>query len=76
MIASSQKHVVGDTRAHLAEGRFMTTGVRSPHSLMDPKVAAYGESHHLWTGEEARAFASIAGIPSRLATAAGETPSW
>jgi argininosuccinate synthase len=76
MIASSQKHVAGDTRVHLAEGRFMTTGVRSPHSLMDPKVAAYGESHHLWTGEEARAFASIAGIPSRLATAAGETPSW
>jgi len=76
MIASSQKRVVGETRVGLAEGRFMTTGVRSPFSLMDPKVAAYGESHHLWTGEEARAFASIAGIPSRLAAAAGEVPPW
>jgi len=76
MIESSQKRVVGETRVHLAEGRFMTTGVRSPFSLMDPKVAAYGESHHLWTGEEARAFASIAGIPSRLAAAAGEVPPW
>jgi len=76
MIGSSQKHVAGDTRVQLAEGRFMTTGVRSPHSLMDPEVAAYGESHHLWTGEEARAFASISGIPSRLATAVGETPQW
>jgi argininosuccinate synthase len=76
MIASSQKHVAGDTRVRLAEGRFMTTGVRSPHSLMDPAVAAYGESHHLWTGEEAQAFASISGIPSRLATAAGEVPQW
>jgi len=76
MIESSQDRVEGDTRIQLAEGRFMVTGVRSPHSLMDPEVAAYGESHQLWTGDEAEAFAAIAGIPSRLAAAAGKTPSW
>lgn len=76
MIASSQRRVVGETRVRLAEGRFLVTGVRSPHSLMNPEVACYGESHSLWSGDEARAFAAIAGIPSRLAAAAGETPSW
>jgi len=73
---SSQQRVVGDTRVRLAEGRFLVNGVRSPHSLMDPSVASYGESHRLWTGDEAQAFASIAGIPSQLAAAAGEVPPW
>ena len=76
MIRSSQHRVVGDTRIRLAEGRFLVTGVRSPHSLMNPEVASYGESHRLWTGDEARAFAAIAGIPSQLAAAAGSMPSW
>lgn len=76
MIKSSQQRVVGDTRIRLAEGRFSVDGVRSPHSLMDPKVASYGESHHLWTGDEARSFAAIAGIPSQLAAKAGEVPAW
>ncbi|MCU0305223.1 MAG: argininosuccinate synthase [Thermoanaerobaculales bacterium] len=76
MITSSQRRVAGDTRVALAEGRFLVTGVRSPMSLIDPAVATYGESHRLWSGEEARAFAAIAGIPSRLAAAAGEAPSW
>jgi argininosuccinate synthase len=76
MITSSQRHVTGDTRVRLAEGRFSVDGVRSPHSLMNPEVAAYGESHRLWSGDEARAFAAIAGIPSRLAAGAGEVPPW
>jgi len=76
MIGSSQGRVVGDTRVRLADGRFIVVGVRSPHSLMDPKVASYGESHRLWTGDEARAFAAIGAIPSQLASAAGEVPSW
>ncbi len=44
-----------------------STGVRSPYSLMQPSVARYGESHALWTGEEARAFAKLAAVPSLLA---------
>ena len=76
MIESSQGRVVGDTRLELAPGRFSVTGVRSPSSLMDPSVAAYGESHRLWSGDEARAFAAISSIPSRLAAASGEVPPW
>ena len=75
MILSSQQRVAGETRVRLAEGRFRIEGVRSPHSLMDPSVACYGESHRLWTGAEAQGFAAIASIPSRLA-AAGEAPKW
>ncbi|HKE92437.1 MAG TPA: hypothetical protein VKB45_19045, partial [Gemmatimonadales bacterium] len=71
LITSSQTRVEGDTRVLLAPGRFQVTGVRSPYSLMDPAVATYGEEPRLWTGDEARAFARVAAIPSLLAARAG-----
>jgi argininosuccinate synthase len=70
LITSSQARVTGDTRVWLAPGRFQVTGTRSPHSLMDPAVATYGEEPRLWTGDEARAFARVAAIPSLLAARA------
>ena len=70
LIRSSQERVTGETRVRLAPGRFQVTGVRSPFSLMDPAVATYGEEPRLWTGDEARAFARVAAIPSLLAARA------
>jgi argininosuccinate synthase len=73
LITSSQARVTGDTRVHLAAGRFQVVGARSPHSMMDRSVATYGEENHLWTGEEARAFARVSAVPSLLAArAAGD----
>lgn len=72
LITSSQTRVLGDTRVLLAPGRFQVTGVRSPYSLMDPAVATYGEEPRLWTGDEARAFARVAAIPSLLAARAAD----
>jgi argininosuccinate synthase len=71
LLTSSQQRVVGETRVHLAAGRFAVTGSRSPFSMMDPAVATYGEENRLWTGEEARAFSRVAAIPSFLAARAG-----
>jgi argininosuccinate synthase len=71
MIESSQQRVTGDTRVRLAAGRFHVVGTRSPHSMMDPAVATYGEENRLWTGDEARAFARVQAIPSLLAERAG-----
>lgn len=70
MIDSSQRAVTGETRVHLAPGRFAVTGARSPFSMMDRAVATYGEENRLWTGDEARAFARISAIPELLATRA------
>jgi argininosuccinate synthase len=67
MILSSQSRVCGEARVRLEPGRFLVTGVRSPHSLLDPKIAVYGETHGYWDGAEARAFAKIAAIPAVLA---------
>lgn len=71
LITSSQQRVTGETRVHLAAGRFMVTGSRSPYSMMDRSVATYGEENRLWSGDEARAFARIGAIPSLLAQRAG-----
>lgn len=76
LMVSSQRRVSGTTRVRLDEGRFLVTGVKSPYGLMNPAVARYGETHSMWTGDEARAFAVISGLPSRLASAAGEVPPW
>ena len=73
MIESSQRRVTGETRVRLAPGRFHVVGTRSPHSMMDPAVATYGEDNRLWTGEEARAFARVQAIPSLLSRRAAET---
>jgi argininosuccinate synthase len=75
LITSSQARVTGETRVRLAAGRFHVVGTRSPHSMMDSSVATYGEENRLWTGDEARAFARVAAVPSLLAArAANGTP--
>jgi argininosuccinate synthase len=75
LIESSQSRVTGETRVRLAPGRFHVVGTRSPHSMMDRSVATYGEENLLWTGDEARAFARVAAVPSLLAArAANGTP--
>ncbi len=70
LIASSQQRVAGETRVRLAPGRFHVVGTRSPHSMMDRSVATYGEENRLWTGDEAKAYARIAAVPSLLAARA------
>ena len=71
MILSSQQRVTGDTRVRLVPGHFHVVGTRSPHSLIDHEVATYGETNRLWDGNEARAYARIASIPSLLAAKRG-----
>jgi argininosuccinate synthase len=70
LITSSQARVTGETRVRLAPGRFQVVGTRSPYSMMDRSVATYGEENRLWTGDEARAFARVAAVPSLLAARA------
>jgi argininosuccinate synthase len=70
LITSSQGRVTGETRVRLAPGRFQVVGTRSPHSMMDTSIATYGEENRLWTGDEARAFARVAAVPSLLAARA------
>ena len=66
-LTSSQERVSGEVRATLYPRAVVTEGVRSPHSLMDAGIASYGETHALWNGEEARAFAKLYGVPQLLA---------
>jgi argininosuccinate synthase len=73
LIASSQQRVSGETRVRLAPGRFQVVGTRSPHSMMDRTVATYGEENRLWSGDEAKAYARIAAVPSLLAARAAGT---
>ena len=63
---SVNRHVTGEVRIRLHRGRAVVEGVRSPHSLMNPAVAVYGEKASAWTGEQAEGFARLYGLAAAL----------
>ncbi len=65
-LQSSQDRVCGEVRLTLHPRAFVMEGVQSPYSLMDPRIATYGEANKLWTGAEAAGFAKIFGVPQTL----------
>lgn len=66
-LLSSQRTVHGEVRVQLSQGRVTVLGVRSPYSMMSAAAGTYGEANTLWTGAEARGFATIVGTQSLLA---------
>ncbi len=66
-LASTQRQVTGTVRVRLVRGRLEVAGVETRTSLMGRLGAVYGEGSRGWTGEEARGFAKIYGLPSVLA---------
>ena len=72
-LASSQAPVTGEVELTLYARGYSVDGVRSPHSLMDAKVASYGEANRLWSGAEAAGFAKLYGVQQMLALQAGES---
>jgi argininosuccinate synthase len=70
-LASSQTRVTGEVKLTLYPRTWSVDGVRSPYSLMDQKVASYGETNRLWSGAEAAGFAKIYGVQQLLALRAG-----
>lgn len=66
MIDSSQKFVTGSVRIKLFKGNIIIEGYQSPYSLMNPKIAVYGEENSSWTGIEAAGFCKLYGLPSIL----------
>ncbi|HET7174811.1 MAG TPA: argininosuccinate synthase [Gammaproteobacteria bacterium] len=73
-LESSQDPVTGEVQLTLYPRTFAVDGVRSPHSLMDAKVASYGEANKLWSGAEAAGFAKLYGVQQILALQAGGAP--
>jgi argininosuccinate synthase len=71
-LTSSQERVSGEVQLTLYPRSFAVDGVRSPHSLMDSKVASYGETNRLWSGAEAAGFAKLYGVQQIIALHAGE----
>jgi len=63
---SSQDRVRGEVRLTLHPRSFVVEGVQSPYSLMDPRIATYGETNRLWTGAEAAGFAKVFGVQQTL----------
>jgi argininosuccinate synthase len=65
-LESSQERVTGEVRVTLHPRAFVVEGVTSPYSLMDPRIATYGEANKMWTGSEAAGFAKIFGVQQTI----------
>jgi argininosuccinate synthase len=68
MIDSSQNCVTGEVKVRLFKGNMVVEGCRSPFSLMDQKIASYGEENLMWTGKDAEGFCKIYGIQGLIAS--------
>lgn len=66
-LASSQRAVNGTVTVRVVRGRVEIVSVDTASSLMGRMGAVYGEGSKAWTGEEARAFSKIYGMPQVLA---------
>jgi argininosuccinate synthase len=66
LLSSSQAMVTGEVRLLLRPYVATVQGVRSKHSLMQSKVASYGEGAKAWSGIEAQGYCKIFGIAQQL----------
>ncbi len=66
-LASSQTTVTGTVRVRCVRGRTEVAGIETDASLMGRLGSVYGEGAGAWSGDEARAFAKLYGLPSVLA---------
>jgi argininosuccinate synthase len=62
----TQRMVTGKVDVRLELGRIAVEGIRSPFDLMNADFASYGEDHAAWSPADARGFAAIAAIATRL----------
>lgn len=62
-----QERVTGDVRVKLHKGTIHVAGVRAPASLLDRRIATYGEGTRAWSADEARGFCKLFGMPEILA---------
>ena len=72
LLERSQERVAGDVRVRLHKGTAHVAGVRGPASLLDRRVATYGEGARAWSADEARGFCKLFGMPEILARRAIE----
>lgn len=67
MLDSSQSAVSGEAKVKLHKEEFMVVGCKSGFSLMDQKVATYGEENAFYDGRDAEGFSKIYGLQGILA---------
>jgi argininosuccinate synthase len=68
LLDQNQQRVSGEVRVRLDSGVAQVTGVRSPHSLVRPDVAKYGEEQGYWNGADAEGFAKLYALQATLAS--------
>ncbi len=65
-LENSQNAVTGNVKVRLMPYHFLIEGITSPNDLMQSAYGQYGETNAAWTGEEARSFAKIFSMQTKI----------
>lgn len=65
-LESTQRNVSGKVFIRLKPYTYNVTGIESPHDLMDPEFARYGEENLDWTSEDVKGFTKIMSNASKI----------
>ena len=65
-LESTQRNVSGKVSVRLRPYTYNITGIESPHDLMDPEFARYGEENLDWTSEDVKGFTKIMSNASKI----------
>ncbi len=68
-LENSQKAVIGIVKVRLMPYHFLIEGIISPNDLMRSSYGQYGEMNEAWTGSEARSFAKIFSMQTKILNA-------
>jgi argininosuccinate synthase len=65
-LENSQRYVSGSVFIILRPYSYRVTGIESPHDLMNPAFAAYGEKNIAWDGADVKGFTKILSNPGKI----------
>ncbi len=65
-LKSSQRKVSGKIFIRLRPYSYAITGIESPHDLMSPEFAKYGEENLSWTADDVKGFTKIMSNASKI----------
>lgn len=65
-VDSTQQTVTGEVKLKLYKGHISPAGAKSKYSLYNEDIASFGDSHELYSHEDAEGFINLFGLPLKV----------
>lgn len=65
-VDSTQENVTGTVKVKLYKGNIVPASLKSPYSLYDENIAAFGDDHGVYDQRDAQGFINLFGLPIKV----------